>query len=895
MTKPEHREVALRAFAEVPNAAHFSETDWDSFDEPSDDSLIIDCETRTTESQALRFGVYQIRHGARLVEEGIFFEPEVLSGADEYALRIHAEQHGLKVLTRDEFIHTVFFNYAFNLGARVIGFNLPFDLSRLAEDHGDGKQKKYGWFSLKLGRSGRHSRVHVLRIDRRASLISFGRTGGRGHFAGAFLDIGSLAGALFGRPFSLKQLCERLETTTRKRDTDEHDQAISPDYIEYARADVRATWECFEKLQAIYDTYELETPSHKILTEASLGKATLQKIGVKPFLELNPDCDKRTLGKLMSAFFGGRAEIRIRRNVVEVLYCDFRSMYPTVNALMGLWRYFIADGWTQRDATDEIREFVEGVTEADLQNPETWKRLPALVRVRPNRDVFPVRATYSDDPGRSDFQIGLNEFGDGKQDYWFSLPDVIASKLHTGRTPEIVEAIAFDPGPVQHDLKPIDLFGNPNFRIDPLRDDAFVKLVDMRGRADKATADAIKIIVNAMSYGITIEIIRKRSAKKVLHAVYPGIGARRMCSIAGIEEPGKFFNPLLGVMITGAARLMLTIAERRVLADGLEWAMCDTDSLAIARPDGVSRDEFRARVDGVRHWFDPLNPYEDKRPGSILKLEKQNFGPGGGLEPLFCWAISAKRYALFNIKDEATPVIRKASAHGLGYLMPPYGDDDAPAHIPAPLGGVDEIGVHRWQHDYWWTLLAGVLAGDPDEIDLAYHPALQKPAMSRYAATSPGMLKRMTKWNAGKRYHEQVRPFGFMVQFFMRDGLLRPAMPEPEFPPKRRGRPRKEKRVTAYAPFERDPFVAAKGAFDPNTGKSVAIENLKTYEDALSGYHLSSESKFLNGDGDDKGETRRRRIVPGKIRLIGKETNRLDDGAEGVMENDRPNELGIVK
>lgn len=46
-----------------------------------------------------------------------------------------------------------------------------------------------------------------------------------------------------------------------------------------------------------------------------------------------------------------------------------------------------------------------------------------------------------------------------------------------------------------------------------------------------------------------------------------------------IEEPGRYFHPLIGTLITGAARLMLAITERLVLDSGLDWAFCDTDGL----------------------------------------------------------------------------------------------------------------------------------------------------------------------------------------------------------------------------------------------------------------------------------------------------------------------------
>ena len=142
-----------------------------------------------------------------------------------------------------------------------------------------------------------------------------------------------------------------------------------------------------------------------------------------------------------------------------------------------------------------------------------------------------------------------------------------------------------------------------------------------------------------------------------------------------IEEPGRYFHPLIGTLITGAARLMLAITETLVLDNGLDWAFCDTDSMAIAKPADMAELDFDGKVEAIRSWFDGLNPYAEKNP--LLKLEDANFGliewkPTGEIEPLYCFAISAKRYALFNIASDGQIIIRKASAHGLGHLLPPY-------------------------------------------------------------------------------------------------------------------------------------------------------------------------------------------------------------------------------
>ena len=177
-----------------------------------------------------------------------------------------------------------------------------------------------------------------------------------------------------------------------------------------------------------------------VLSEASLGKAYLRQIGVRPFREVQPDFPAHLTGKILSAYFGGRAEVRRRREVRQVLYCDFLSMYPTVCTLMRLWRFVIAQGMEWRDSTEEIRGLLNSVSLEELQRPEFWPQLTTLVRVKPQADILPVRAKYD---GKSQ-TIGLN-YLTSEFPLWFTLADVIAAKLLGGKSPEILEAITFSP------------------------------------------------------------------------------------------------------------------------------------------------------------------------------------------------------------------------------------------------------------------------------------------------------------------------------------------------------------------------------------------------------------------------------------------------------------------
>ncbi len=82
--------------------------------------------------------------------------------------------------------------------------------------------------------------------------------------------------------------------------------------------------------------------------------------------------------------------------------------------------------------------------------------------------------------------------------------------------------------------------------------------------------------------------------------------------------------------------------------------------------------------------------------------------------------------------------------------------------------------------------------------------------------------------------------------------------------------------LRVIAPFNRDPAIAARHAFDRDTGKPVSCKRLKTYARALRHYHDHPEAKFLNGERGDRGPTTRRHIIVRSIRHIGKEANRLD-------------------
>jgi hypothetical protein len=104
----------------------------------------------------------------------------------------------------------------------------------------------------------------------------------------------TLAAALTSRSHSLASLSELLKVPTPKKDSDEHGGALTPDYVRYGLRDVQTTWECFDALARRFATFGLhETGLYELYSEASLGKAYLRTMGLKPWQEVQRGLERR--------------------------------------------------------------------------------------------------------------------------------------------------------------------------------------------------------------------------------------------------------------------------------------------------------------------------------------------------------------------------------------------------------------------------------------------------------------------------------------------------------------------------------------------------------------------------------------------------------------------------
>lgn len=902
--------VAIRAYT------HYEEPEGDDDPWPAtrqemkpDWMIVFDVETTTDAAQRARFGAYEVWWRDAVKKKGLFYDPSALTKAEEHELRNFADSEGLSVHTIRDFVDSVFYRYAFLRRGMIVGFNLPFDISRLAIDHATARAKDMeDGFSFKLSEKRYLPRILIEHRNQRSAFIRFAASEGqrdsksernRGEKTaprtGNFVDVKTIGAALTGSSHSLDSLAKLLGVTQKIKNV-EHGAPIEPNYIRYCIQDVRATRECFVKLRRDYEQHGLtRTPIRKIYSEASIGKAYFQQMGILPWQEVQPDFPKWLVGVIMSTYHGGRSEVRWRRVVMPGLYCDFTSMYPTVCTNMGLSRFMVANGVDYRESVDETRELLQTVRLADLQKPEFWKRLTTLVFVEPEADLFPVRAKYEElqqshiereKHSEPQYTIGLN-YLTSKIGFWFTLADCIASTILTGKPPKIIRALTFTPKDTQPNLRPVSIMGKDEFRIDPRIDDFPKRLIELRAEVnaqkkkafgaeyDRLDAEqlALKILANATTYGVFVELIPE------------GLGAVKTLQCFGadasgfpvrsrkFERPGRYFHPLLATFITGAARLMLAIAERRLVDEGLRWILCDTDSMMFGQPPGMQKEEFDRRAKAVRDWFEPLNPYDV--PLELFKVEDENYRKIGDKkvpEPLLCYAVSAKRYVLFNQGDDGEPIVRRASGHGLGALRKPYDDTrdephsrKPPSEFPKPLVALK--GVPRWQHDYWRRVARLALDGRDNDASAADHPSFDVPAASSYHATKPEILRWFKRYNEGKPYEQQVRPFGFLLSF----------QPNP-LHAFRRKRRKGGKPFRPIAPYDQNIEMALTRSFDranPESREPISGKDLRTLRQLLANYHMHSEAKFHSGKLSDRGETLRRhiRVEPADLRYIGKESN----------------------
>lgn len=775
----EHSDIFVRAHTRV-RAKNASDKRWAPNWPPH--CLIIDTETTLDPAQTLNFGVFRRCKlvGSRYlcVAEGIFHRDDLsdteLNLMQRYtvnpptlaAAEYFPAQTDLSLMSRSDFIGRVFWS-SVRKGELIVSFNSPFDLSRLAVKSAKGKKGDDWslalsslWKNPKTGRVVPNPKRPRIVVDAQNSKMAFMKLGSVLHKEewpkeARFLDMRTLGWALRNRSFNLNGACKAFKVKGKK----DHKPTgrINLEEIEYCREDVAATHRVLNAMMEEFDRNPIDLRPDRAYSPASIAKAYLREMRIKQPKQ-HFKVSNRTLGIAMQTYYGGRAECRIRRIPVAVIHTDFTSQYPTVNALLGNWNMLTSSTVRFEDCTESARKLLSKTGLEHAFDKALWKQLSFFALVKPKGDILPVRTVYNAGHNKRTQNIGLNYLS-SKIPIWYAAPDLIASRILTEKTPQIINAIRMVAGNPQKSLKTTTLGGMVEIR--PAEMDFYRTVIEQRvshKKTNKALADFLKVLANSGSYGLFVEVNTERKKKETNVSYFSGEEKGRVASNY-VEKAGAWYFPPLASLITSGGRLLLAMLEKSVQKKNGSYLFCDTDSLCIV---GSEKGGFveclggpvtRKKKPGIKalslnevksiaRRFRKLNPYDPSLVPEILKIEDVNFldsNPSERFRQLLGYAISAKRYALYTKKGDEIQ-IEKASGHGLGYLFAPkenkkkFEDEETP----------------QWVMEAWKFLLRKALhlpPKDPNWLDL--------PAMMRIVVTTPNVFK--------QRRPEWLGPFNFFL------------------------------------------------------------------------------------------------------------------------------------
>src|SRR3989304_7250369 len=208
----EQAEIAVRAFVKPkPKSSSYIPT----FIEILNLSRVLTFYTETTidQFQNLRFGYYRIDDNHIKIDEGIFYDPIFVNQKELKILKRLCN----KVISIRNFVDEIFLPEVYDGQTLCVGFNLPFDLSRLAINFGYGRKSNREAFSFKLSENKKYPRLIIKSLDSTKSFIRFGTSKlTTRQYQGNFLDLRTLSFALSNEKHKLESACEFFHSPIRK-------------------------------------------------------------------------------------------------------------------------------------------------------------------------------------------------------------------------------------------------------------------------------------------------------------------------------------------------------------------------------------------------------------------------------------------------------------------------------------------------------------------------------------------------------------------------------------------------------------------------------------------------------------------------------------------------------
>jgi hypothetical protein len=204
--------------------------------------------------------------------------------------------------------------------------------------------------------------------------------------------------------------------------------------------------------------------------------------------------------------------------------------------------------------------------------------------IAPDNDRFPFRTIYTpeDKPNYADVNIGMVNVVTACPS-WKTYPDIVASKLDTGKCPRILRTIDLVAVGRQSNLRSFKIFGDDAYTIDLTKsgEDFFARIIELRIKVQdelencedevqrprlSAMEQALKLLAKSSAYGILVEIVtddhKKRvgttiwcgteSHRKQARAVLIGPDGKDKISSYKVERPGKYFSPFGALIPAGA-------------------------------------------------------------------------------------------------------------------------------------------------------------------------------------------------------------------------------------------------------------------------------------------------------------------------------------------------------
>jgi hypothetical protein len=272
----ETHDLYLRALA-IPvaksrkkeKAAQIAKVETDDDMEPKWPEVVaFDTESGITVDQSLTFGVWRrcklVGQNYEVIEEGIFYADD-LPAKDLKVLKTYMETAVSDVITfpprfslctRTQFMKKVFWRALKKDSAMVVGFNLGYDLTRIALGWKEGDKGEWSLVMMQYPNgkeNANYPRILITPIDSKKQIIKLWKVWKKNQHewkdAGRnihFLDLRTLLWALYNKSHSLRSACDNRKGPFKEQNLpqkDDHDPSgeVTHEEIEHCRHDVRCT------------------------------------------------------------------------------------------------------------------------------------------------------------------------------------------------------------------------------------------------------------------------------------------------------------------------------------------------------------------------------------------------------------------------------------------------------------------------------------------------------------------------------------------------------------------------------------------------------------------------------------------------------------------------------